>query len=185
MWLIPVFQIGLWNGWILVLPLFLVFVAGSIVSREKFDQPPADEKEKRLNIATSVAVFVCFLCPIALPLKLGTIWLHVGLGIHVVGLAFATVAEAQFALAPKDTLITTWSYRVSRNPMYLGGLLVFVGTAMACTSWVYLMPCAAFALLTNLGVISEERLCLQKYGDAFRAYMSRTPRWLGIPRTKE
>jgi len=30
--------------------------------------------------------------------------------------------------------------------------------------------------------IPEERYCLEKYGDAYRAYMNKTPRWIGIPK---
>jgi len=29
----------------------------------------------------------------------------------------------------------------------------------------------------------EERYCLEKYGDAYRKYMKRTPRWLGLPKS--
>jgi len=34
---------------------------------------------------------------------------------------------------------------------------------------------------TGLGFIfagSEERMCIEKYGDAYREYMERTPRWI-------
>jgi len=37
-------------------------------------------------------------------------------------------------------------------------------------------------LLHCLGGIPEERFYLKKYGDAYREYMNRTPRWIGIPK---
>jgi len=39
---------------------------------------------------------------------------------------------------------------------------------------------------TSLGLIyagSEERMCLEKYGDVYREYMEKTPRWLGLPKS--
>jgi len=37
-------------------------------------------------------------------------------------------------------------------------------------------------ILMNILAIPEERFCLEKYGDAYREYMNRTPRWIGIPK---
>lgn len=33
-------------------------------------------------------------------------------------------------------------------------------------------------------VTAEERICLKQYGDAYREYMNRTPRWIGIQESK-
>jgi protein-S-isoprenylcysteine O-methyltransferase Ste14 len=35
----------------------------------------------------------------------------------------------------------------------------------------------------QIAVPAEERFLLEKYGDAYREYMSKTPRWLGIPKS--
>jgi protein-S-isoprenylcysteine O-methyltransferase Ste14 len=78
---------------------------------------------------------------------------------------------------------TTGLYRFSRHPMYLGILLVYIGISIACASWVYLL--LALAYLTtyrNVFMIPEERMCCEKFGDAYREYMNRTPRWIGIPK---
>jgi len=37
----------------------------------------------------------------------------------------------------------------------------------------------------NVSVNAEERFCLEKYGDAYREYMNRTPRWIGFPKSKK
>ena len=41
---------------------------------------------------------------------------------------------------------------------------------------VYSIPSFIYA-------ITEERHCLEEYGDAYRDYMNRTPRWIGIPKS--
>jgi len=40
-------------------------------------------------------------------------------------------------------------------------------------------------IVSDRGVIVEERFCLEKYGDAYREYMNRTPRWIGIPKSEK
>jgi len=33
-------------------------------------------------------------------------------------------------------------------------------------------------------VVAEERGCLETYGDEYKEYMNRTPRWIGIPKSR-
>jgi len=37
-------------------------------------------------------------------------------------------------------------------------------------------------VLMNTMLEAEERFLLEKYGDAYKEYVSRTPKWIGIPR---
>ena len=83
-----------------------------------------------------------------------------------------------------DKPVTTGVYRISRHPIYLGVFLIFIGTSIACVSWVFLIFTIAFIILIYPLAISEEYFCLQKYGDAYRAYMHKTPRWLGIHKAR-
>ena len=34
----------------------------------------------------------------------------------------------------------------------------------------------------SIGAVREERYCLEQYGDEYRVYLDRTPRWIGIPK---
>jgi protein-S-isoprenylcysteine O-methyltransferase Ste14 len=36
-----------------------------------------------------------------------------------------------------------------------------------------------------MNAIPEERFCLRQYGEAYREYMNRTPRWIGIAKSGE
>jgi protein-S-isoprenylcysteine O-methyltransferase Ste14 len=179
------FELGLWNGWILVFPLLLIFLFGQIVSKEKFEDPPLTEKERKLYYIYIVTLISSFIYPIFLPLKLGTVWFYVGFIIYLVGVLSAVVAEFNFATAPANTLLTEGVYSISRHPMYLGAFLTFIGVNMACTSWIFLLAPMIFITVGNVFVVSEERFCLKKYGDAYREYMNRTPRWIGIPKSRK
>ena len=104
--LIPEFELGLWNDWILMLPYFLLFLAGQIINKEKFVDPPLTKKEKKFNYIYTVTLFVSFIYPIFLPLRLGTIWFYAGLIVYSVGVIFATLAELDFATTSANSLLT-------------------------------------------------------------------------------
>ena len=75
-------------------------------------------------------------------------------------------------------------YRYSRHPMYGTYFLVFLGTSIATASWLFGLFLILFTVGTVAFVDFEEKGCLEQYGDIYREYRDRTPRWIGIPRSK-
>lgn len=76
-------------------------------------------------------------------------------------------------------LVDSGIYRFTRNPMYLGMLLVLTAGA------VYLGNLAAFAVLpvfvvcmNRLQICPEERFMQEKFGEAYRDYTARVRRWI-------
>ena len=53
---------------------------------------------------------------------------------------------------------------------------------ITCASWIYLICAVVFVILLHIGVAPEERFLLEKYGDVYKKYIARTPRWIGIPK---
>ena len=137
-------------------------------------------KEKRIINAILLPMFVSFVYAVFLPLRLGTAWLYSGLFIYLLGVVFTIVAVLNFATSPKDKIITKGLYGISRNPMYVGILLIQIGVGIACSSWLYLLLTLVLMILLNANLSAEERYCLYRYGDAYREYTSKTPRWIGI-----
>lgn len=80
--------------------------------------------------------------------------------------------------APPVHLVRVGLYRYSRNPMYIGVLLILLGWAMAFggrTLWLYAAGVAiAFHLRVVLG---EEPWLAGTHGEAWSAYQERVPRW--------
>lgn len=79
---------------------------------------------------------------------------------------------------PDATLVTSGPYRYVRHPLYTSGMLSLPGFALLTGSW----PVAAggFLALLTLAVRTrrEERLLVERFGDAYRTYAARTPRYL-------
>jgi protein-S-isoprenylcysteine O-methyltransferase Ste14 len=67
--------------------------------------------------------------------------------------------------------------------MYVGMFLIFVGTSIACVSPVFLLLTATFMVMSHVVVVYEERFCIKKYGDSYREYLNRIPRWIGFPKS--
>jgi len=184
--LIPAFELGLWNAWIFVIPMLINFFfdVRATAARESGDFQ-LTKKEKRILNAIPLTIIVSFVYAVFLPLQLGTTWLYGGLLIFLFGMILTAVAVLNFASAPKNRIITNGLYGVSRNPVYVGMLLMQIGIAVACTSWLYLLLTVVLLILLNAILSAEERYCLDTYGDAYKKYMDRTPRWIGIPKSKK
>jgi protein-S-isoprenylcysteine O-methyltransferase Ste14 len=78
-------------------------------------------------------------------------------------------------------LVTDGVFRWLRNPMYVALTLFLIALAFALASDWTLVTTAAFALVIHFGVVRrEERYLEAKFGDAYRSYKARVPRY-GIP----
>jgi protein-S-isoprenylcysteine O-methyltransferase Ste14 len=110
-------------------------------------------------------------------------------GFIFVGLGFAlgALAARRFRLAgthldpgrPSSQLVVTGPYRYTRNPIYIGLVLVYFGLAIALTSvWVLLLLIPVLLILQRGVVAREEAYLERKFGDSYRKYRSRVPRWL-------
>ena len=80
---------------------------------------------------------------------------------------------------PTTALVTSGVFGRTRNPMYLGLVLLVLGVAIAVNSLAFLLAAALLGVLLQLAVIKpEERFMAARFGDAFGTYRSRTRRWL-------
>jgi len=149
----------------------------------KIEIKPYSETEKKIYPIMWIVWILGVIYSIFLPLDIGTTWFYVGLPISLVGLVAYTMAIATFATTPfgKEPL-TKGLYRYSRHPMYITQALMFVGVGIASASWVFLLFTIVYTILSIICAVPEERFCLERYGDAYREYMNRTPRWIGVPK---
>lgn len=91
----------------------------------------------------------------------------------------------ELQLSLPSYLSTAGAYGVSRNPLYLGGALLWVGWAI---SWRSAAVAAAavvlFAFLALVGIPFEERRLRARHGAAYDAYCAAVPRWLSLRRRR-
>ncbi|MFC1962206.1 methyltransferase family protein [Chloroflexota bacterium] len=184
--LVPAFEIGVWNAWIFMIWLLIQNFGIGLINKDLYKKAghPSDMQQSQIYKIVSYISMPLWLLVTAysifLPLKTGTIFFYVGITIFLLGLIINTGATINFGKTPINKPVTRGVYRLSRHPIYLGLLLIYLSVGIASVSWLFLVLTAFSAILINLSVADEERYCLNKYGDAYREYMNRTPRWIGI-----
>ena len=189
--LVPEFELGLWNGWIFVLSFFSLFIAFKILDHlggkkrsSRPDKPPFSAKEEKLYGISQLAIWASNIYSVFLPLKLNTPWFYAGLSIFLFGMVFTFLAGISLDATPLDRPATKGLYRISRNPIYLGCFSIYIGISIVCASWLFLLLTAIWIVLYDILIAPEEHWCLEKYGGAYREYMDRTPKWIGLPRPR-
>jgi len=183
--LIPDFEIGLWNAWIFMILYFLTYVPGFILNKKAMKDlgttPPYNKTEKRIWTIVKAIYAIAADYTVFLPIKLGTAWFYTGLLICFLGLVMNVIAVVDFSTTPSDKPVTKGVYHISRNPIYLAYILLYVGIAIACVSWILLVLTIIYIILQTILLNDEECFILKKQGQAYCAYMCKTPRWIEIP----
>jgi protein-S-isoprenylcysteine O-methyltransferase Ste14 len=185
--LIPAFEIGLWNAWIFMIwPIVLPVLPKYIIKEKdvlKTIRTSAPMKnEKALNVISMTAVIAGFIYSIFLPIKLNTMWFFIGLLIFLIGFFIDLSVLYTIRTAKPDKPFTTGPYRYSRNPMYIALLLIMTSISIMSLSWLFLLLIIIVLIHLVLVVPAEEKFCLKKFGDLYRDYKEKTPRWIGFPK---
>lgn len=189
---LPAFDIGIWNAWILTLVLYAAAFVPPSINNEKAEkrmagEPEASEQDKtarRVYIITHLIIMpLTLIYSIFLPLQTGTWWFYSGLVIYILGLVMVLMSSIAFSTAPLDEPLSKGVYAISRHPSYAGFFLAYAGIGIACASWIYLLFAFVWIISWYFGVTEEERILLERYGDTYRTYMERTPKWIGFPKS--
>jgi protein-S-isoprenylcysteine O-methyltransferase Ste14 len=181
--LIPAFDIGVWNAWIPTTFLLLFIMLSGLLPKGigKRIAPSKGDKNRNLML---ILFFIMIIYSIFLPLKLESVWFYVGLTVYILGFTLSTAALFSIAATKPNEPFTTVIYRYSRHPISLGTLLPMIGAGIASASWLFLLLSVILFILSHFLAINEEIETAKKFGDAYRGYINRTPRWLGIPKAK-
>jgi protein-S-isoprenylcysteine O-methyltransferase Ste14 len=77
-----------------------------------------------------------------------------------------------------EDLVTDGLYAHTRNPMYLGNLLIVAGVAVASNSWTTVVVGIVLGCFLYVCIVAaEEQYLVGRFGTAFREYCRATPRW--------
>jgi protein-S-isoprenylcysteine O-methyltransferase Ste14 len=132
-----------------------------------------------LQLAVPVSLPRGFLRPAVIP---------GGAVLIIVGAALVVLARREFAQhgqptdpgLPTSKVVTTGAFAVSRNPLYLGGVCVLVGIALALNlPWVLMLLLPAIVACHYILITPEERYLAAKFGEEYAGYVASVHRWLG------
>lgn len=98
--------------------------------------------------------------------------------IYLIGIGLCTVSIINFASPLVNGLNSNGIYRLSRNPMYLSYFLIFIGCSLLTRSLVLYVGVLLFQITTHWIILSEERWCIEKFGNPYIQYMKKVRRYI-------
>ena len=111
-----------------------------------------------------------------------TAWLLIALGMGLLAWAMLTFRRARTAILPSNpasTIVTNGPYRISRNPMYVGLTLVYIGLSLLTRmAWPLVLLPIVLAALYVFVIRREERYLRAAFGEEYRMYQQRVRRWI-------
>jgi protein-S-isoprenylcysteine O-methyltransferase Ste14 len=181
----PEFELGLWNGWWFTLIYWLI-TAGFLASfrretiRRLTDAPEFSAGVKLVvqfekNLYVAPMVYAAWTS-----IKFGTVWCYAGLPLFALGMAGYAVSLANYGSTPAGEPIVKGIYRYSRHPMYVTSFLAWMGAGLATASWLILSANLVLFALMHFTNQIEERECVRQYGDSYREYLERVPRYFWL-----
>jgi len=66
---------------------------------------------------------------------------------------------------------------MAQHPQIVMAFTVLLGGAIAVGSWAAVLALVVARVLGHFGIVAEEEVCLKQYGDSYREYMRRVPRY--------
>jgi len=139
-------------------------------------------------ILTLIFIFIAYVAKwtIPLPFLVPSILRNIGFGLIVVGFllgiaAFLEFRKARTTVDPHgsvSSIVTSGIYRFTRNPIYMGFLLMLIGIPLNSGTYWGLILVPVFIYFMNSLVIEHEEAYLEKkFGDVYTSYKSRMRRW--------
>ena len=111
---------------------------------------------------------------------LGVAPIAVGVALHATtSQIFARHGTTRAALGEPSVLVVDGPFRWTRNPMYLAGVVILLGSACVLGSVTPFLVIPLFAALVQMGFIRvEERMLAERFGTDYVAYRARVRRWI-------
>jgi len=118
----------------------------------------------------------------------GSVLQYMGVALFIAGLTILIVCIARFGMEGKGTLspidpttklVVGGLYKLSRNPMYVGVMLILTGESLFVQNrvlWFYAL--AIFASFHVFIVAHEEPRLRKDFGQEYKDYCARVRRWL-------
>jgi protein-S-isoprenylcysteine O-methyltransferase Ste14 len=180
--LFPPLHLGLLNGWIPLTVFFLMFGFILLVFPKKdvarlYDRTGWSIAEQAVSHVIKIVALVYFGLFTWSSLLIGSLIFIVGVILYLSGVVLFFVALINFRHAPDGRPATNGLYRVSRNPQWVGLMLVMLGISMAIGSWIALFLFLLTAILSHVRILAEEKSCVTLFGDSYENYLEETARY--------
>jgi protein-S-isoprenylcysteine O-methyltransferase Ste14 len=136
-----------------------------------------------------ISIVLHFIIPFSLVQGiLRQVLISIGIVLIITGVGVAVLARCEFVHHSQPTdpghpttrIIQTGVFAVSRNPLYLASVMIFLGLTLALNMpWGLITLIASIILCHYVLIIPEERYLTAKFGKEYEDYAASVHRWLG------
>lgn len=140
-------------------------------------------------IITISSLIVAYLFALYIPVATVIEWpanriglVFVALGFLLAGWSISSLGRAKTTVDPKGTpsaLVISGPFRFTRNPIYLGNVLVALGVSIYLGSLsAFIAPILTFSLINTLVIPFEEEKLAELFATEYEAYKAKVRRWI-------
>ncbi len=180
------FELGLINAYILLIVYLIITILPFVYKKKNRPEDSSKKKIKRdgffrfIYDLSSIFFILAIILSFFLPIVFDSIFFYLGIVLWAIGIIIVSSACISWIKTPADELVTTGMYKHSRNPMYLSFFFAYIGIGLISNSWIFLIITFVYMIIIVLFVKYEEKFCLEKYGEKYKNYTKKTPRWIGF-----
>ena len=168
--------------WALIPLLIIRFIVLGMLDKHALKRaayfPRRAGKEIPAYIVYQISNIFIFLLLFFLRINVDAPLFFVGLVVYGFGNSVCLIAAVNFAGPQKNGFNNNGLYKISRHPMYIGYFLYFLGCVLLTDSLLLLALVAVFQVSAHWIILSEERWCVEKFGEEYILYMNKVRRYL-------
>ncbi len=168
------------NGFILFLPIYFIrYGVLRILSKDALKRahymPEVKQKYMMLlyNVSTALLFFLLFFYKI----KYSHFINQIGFVLFLIGLIIYLISIINYAY-PHNEINKDGLYKISRNPMYVGFFIYFLGVSFILASYIIFIVLIVYQISCHYIIKSEEDWCLKVFGDKYLDYMKKVRRYI-------
>lgn len=171
------------NAFLTIIPLLLIrFGVLSIIDKNSLKRAayfaPLIGGEKSAYWVYQISNLLIFAYLGFLKIRTDSYLFYAGLVIYGIGALLCLLSVINFAEPEGNGINLKGIYRISRNPMYVAYFFYFLGCTMLTQSLPLLGILIIFQISAHWIILSEERWCVQKFGEEYINYMNKVRRYL-------
>ena len=102
---------------------------------------------------------------------------YLGAILYIAGLCLCAITVINFSTPDRGELNTNGIYKFSRNPMYVSYFVCFLGMVLLTQSLILLGILLLFQVSSHWIILTEERWCMEKFGNDYRQYKEKVRRY--------
>ncbi len=179
---LPELRLTLFNGWIFLLPFYLLQIFNlTFVSKQMrnrlLDRSNFDRKQWFFTFIGKFFVIPSMILMILTPITSDFIEFLLGLVMFLFGMVGLRIAILNYINTPLDQPVTKGLYSVSRNPQETMLSVIMLGIGFIVGSWIVIILVGLSRVFNHFHILAQEEACIKQYGDSYQEYMRKVPRY--------